>query len=49
MSMDGNGAGLKTKVDRLRENEKRRTWQIRALFLGFVGWVVNVVVDLFKR
>lgn len=47
--LEGNGAGLQTKVDRLTENEKRRTWQIRALCGGVFAGVGNFFFELFRK
>ena len=47
--LDGNGAGLRTKVDRLEQAEKRRTWQIRALCAGVIGGVGNFFFELFRK
>ena len=47
--LDGNGKGLRVKVDRLGENEKRRTWTIRALCLGVLAGIVNFVVEQFRK
>ena len=47
--LEGNGDGLKTKVDRLEQSEKRRTWQIRALCGGVFAGVGNFFFELFRR
>lgn len=41
-----NGKGLKTKVDRLGENEKRRTWQIRSIYVALIAVVVSAGVKI---
>lgn len=39
--------GLKIDVDRLKQKEKARQWNIRALWTGFVSVVLKFVYDGF--
>jgi len=42
--IDGNGGnGLKVRVDRLEQQEARRVWVDRAIFIGIVGLLLQVI------
>ena len=48
----GNGTdghqGLRVDVDRLKQEENRRTWHIRALWVAFLGGTAKVVFGWLK-
>lgn len=45
---DGN-AGLETKVDRLVQNDARRTWAFKAVVTGLIGLLLERFVSLFQH
>lgn len=49
----GNGTegnqGLRVDVDRLKQEENRRTWHIRALWVAFLGGLAKFGFGFFSR
>jgi len=44
---EGGNPGLKTKIDRLEQSEKKRAWHFRTIWGGMVAMVMKVVYDMF--
>jgi len=42
-----NSPGLKTKIDRLEQSEKKRAWHFRTIWGAMVGVVMKVFYDTF--